>query len=795
MSLMIDEDDSSLLAQRVDSFRNNLKAEGWLRSGGSKQQDRMRRERVMQDIIRWMDGAPNADVAIAGCSIVLKLSKSEKVLRHTCKLLFKLSLNEDNDSVFPKYHAFESLVDFIRELGGKTPPCTKQFMASLCPLLTHAAGTIKNLTHSDANARAIAELHASKYLARMIATVLNIDMRSLSDDSFLSALQLLTQITEALRNLLTTSSATTLFLQPIFDGKESELVVEILMRTLQPKSGLCDSVDVVSNICRTLSKLSLEPRCLPYLGGPENIHSFLEILLKYQSEKKNPQSLIVRICFILGNLTTSLSADHVYLRAGIADLVSLLSVYLSVELGGESDEDVDQTSDVAVVGARDNEEVLIKLIRLLANIAIDPEAGETLVQMVELEELVQLFACKSIAEHEELVLNIVGAFANFTFYDFEQNCLLGMRLEIAKGMVSLLLNLNAETVVEAGRVLANLSRHADVRRLMAERRGTEVLTVLLDHLDRNVIYQASGCLTNLLLCGSPTTGSGPPDPHAFIILQNDGMKKLINVMYEACQDEDLELAAIAAKALHNLCSSSYRRMMTPDDIDQLQSLVAEILDSGADCVDASDISDNKLELLEVADSLDTALLRMYKDNGTSRGAGADRAAGSPVELEEWDCERGFWFLGLSRGLDASWLKLLFYAEASVQVLLSTSGFLNPRRKQFSYLVHSPPILQALIGMNNTALAVIRLLALLNVPYQPALLLSIPVLWYFTRNAAADKMIQGMVVANTIWAVKARSLGLGLYTVNILLAGLVLKQEYLGELTNLGIWYIMRNELA
>ncbi|KAJ3182454.1 Armadillo repeat-containing protein 2, partial [Geranomyces variabilis] len=600
-----------------------------------------------------MDGAPNADVAIAGCSIVIKLSKSEKVLRHTCKLLFKLSLNEDNDAAFQKYHAFESLVDFVREFGGKSPPCAKQFMVSLCPLLTHAAGTMKNLAHSDGNARAIAGLDASKYLARMIAMVLSIDVRTLADDSFLSAVQLLTQITGALRNLLTTSSATAFFLEPICNGEDSELVVEALMRTLQPKSGLCDSVDVVSNICRTLSKLSLEPRCLPYLGGPANIHSFLEILLKYQAEK----SLIVRICFILGNLTTSLSADHVYLRAGMPDLVSLLGVYLSVELGGDSDEEVDQTSDADAVGARDNEEVLIKLIRLLANLAIDPEAGETLVQMVELEELVQLFgastrvhfisknyaaktylyplhtANKSIDEHEELVLNIVGAFANFTFYDFERNCLLGLRLEIAKGMIGLLLNPNAETVVEAGRVLANLARHADVRRLIAERRGTEVLTVLLDHLDRNVAFQACGCLMNLLLCGSSGTGSGPPDPHAFIILQNDGMKKLINVMCEACQDEDFELAAIAVKALHNLCSSSYRRMMTPDDVEHLQSLVTEILDSGADCVNASDISDTKLELLEVADSLDTALRRMYKDSGTSRGAGADKAAGSPVEVE------------------------------------------------------------------------------------------------------------------------------------------------------------------
>ncbi|KAJ3155755.1 Armadillo repeat-containing protein 2 [Geranomyces michiganensis] len=528
----------------------------------------------------------------------------------------------------------ESLMGFIAELGGKTPPCAKQYMVSLCPLLTHAAGILKNLAHSDANAKVIASLDAAKYLARTIATVLSLDVRSLADENFLAAVQLLTQITGALRNLLTTSSVTESFLQPISYGKDSELVVEVLMRALHVKSGLCDSVDVVSNICRTLCKLSLEPRCLPYLGGPENVHSFLEILLKYQTEKQNPQALIVRICFILGNLTTSLSAEHIYLRAGIPDLVSLLGVYLSVELGGESDEEVDQSSHAAEASARENEEVLIKLIRLLANIAIDPGAGETLVQMVELEELVYLFACKPIADHEELVLNIVGAFANFTFYDFERNCLLGMRLDIAKGMITLLLNPNAETVVEAGRVLANLSRHADVRQLLAERRGTEVLTVLLDHLDRNVVYQATGCLMNLLLSGSPSTGSGPPDPHAFIILQNDGMKKLTDVMCEASQEEDFELATIAGKALHNLCSSSYRRMITSSDFDQFQSLVTGILDSEADYLNADDVSDNKLELLDVAERLDTVLLQIWEDNNAVRGASADRAAGGSVDVEE-----------------------------------------------------------------------------------------------------------------------------------------------------------------
>ncbi|KAI8915311.1 armadillo-type protein [Powellomyces hirtus] len=627
---MINSDDISLLPTHVNALRDALNSQGWLRGGSNKIKERWKREHVMQEIIQWMDVAPDSQVAIAGCPIVMKMTRNERVLRHACKLLFKLSQNEDNDASFASFHVFESLTQFIRGLSSR-PACAKQYFAARCPLLLYAIGTLKNLTHCEASARAVSEVGGAKDLGRAAAVVLDLNIASLPDDTFLLAVQLLGQITTTLRNLASSHDGCRNFLSRISESNGAETIVEILMRMLHVKVGLCDSEDVMMNVCRTLSKLSLDQECLEYMSGPDNINAFLGLLVKYQSEKP----LLVRICFILGNLTTTISAAHVHLRAGIPDLVSLLGLYMSVELVPDSDEEESDAVGGFSRGTKENEEVLIKLIRLLANIAVDLEAGEMIVEMMEIEDLVHLLSCKPVAEHQELTLNIVGAIANFTFYDFPRNCILRLRLDIAKDMIHLLLHPNPETVVEAGRVLANLSRYADVRTLMAERRGTEVLTVLLDHSDRDVVYQASGCLMNVLVSGTSTAGR--PDPHAVIILQNDGMLKFMEVIQNAFEEDDFELAMVVGRTLHNLCISSQRRLMNSQDINQLQALVCGILEA-EDCWDASEFKQEKVEFQEVMERLDSVVMD-YLEHSHETPIPGTRAAGSgpgDVEVEEWD---------------------------------------------------------------------------------------------------------------------------------------------------------------
>ncbi|KAJ3015651.1 Armadillo repeat-containing protein 2 [Thoreauomyces humboldtii] len=525
-----------------------------------------------------MDAAADVRVAIFGCSIVLKLTRNENVLRYAAKLLFKLSQNERNDPGFSTFNVVDSLAHFIASftssVGGKP---AGQFFSGRCPLLLYAVSTLKNLTHAERAAEALAGARGISILVRVVNVVLQLGIASLPDEMYLQAEQLLVQITETLRNLVTSSGACKSFLEQ----REAECSpLETLLRTLEAEQGLRDSVIVMTNVCRILSKLSLDPNCLARMRCPVTVTSLTDLLVGHQAEKRPAhQPLLVRASFILGNMTSSPSETHSFLLPAIPNIVALLGMYTGVELGEDSgDEEEDPGGQEGKVG-KENEEVLVKMIRLLANLAINEEAGRKIVGMIEIEDLVHLLACKPVEAHQELVLNIVGALANFTFYDIPTNCLLSTRLDIAKQMFGFLLHPNPETVAEAARVLANLSRHADVRYLMAERRGTEILTVLLDHTARDVVFQAAGCIMNA------TTGGEDAASHAQIVVLNGGIGKLATALLEALQDNDYDLATVAARALYNLCSPRHSKslpFLDHEERERVQDLIADVLETNAD---------------------------------------------------------------------------------------------------------------------------------------------------------------------------------------------------------------------
>ncbi|KND01582.1 uncharacterized protein SPPG_03380 [Spizellomyces punctatus DAOM BR117] len=540
---------SSNLLERFLEVCSAMSAAHWLRHGQDKTQERRQREYVMREIIKWMDTAGEPEVAIAGCKIVLNITRHDRVLANACKLLFKLSKTERNDAFFADYQVSDGLVDFIsRYLSGLRPP--KTLFGPRCALLTYAIATLRNISHGDQNGKAVVTAGGVRALGRAMKMITELDLRHRPDDQFMQAIHLLIQTTAALRNLISSQEHYICFLQIVSKG-DSQTVVEILVRLLHPDVGLHDSPEIMLSVCRILSKLSLNPDFLPYLGGSQNIDAFLHLLVKYQADKHNLQPLLVRICFILGNLTTTLSTDHAHLRSGISDLVALLGMYISVEVGTDSEEE----EEYGAYQGKETEEVLIKLIRLLANIAIDPVGGQRIVEMIEIEALVDLLGHKPVTDHEELVLNIVGALANFSFYQEVNNYVISRKVEIAKYMINLLLHNNPEAVVEALRILANLSHYSDVRSVMAKQRGTEILTILLDHANRSVLYQTCGVLINVV---SPsTTPGGGSCIHRSIITQNDGVEKLVECMEDALAKDDYDLAAVAEKALHNIemCSA------------------------------------------------------------------------------------------------------------------------------------------------------------------------------------------------------------------------------------------------
>lgn len=75
------------------------------------------------------------------------------------------------------------------------------------------------------------------------------------------------------------------------------------------------------------------------------------------------------------------------------------------------------------------------------------------------------------ADSAELVLNVVSAITNLSFYEVEDNAVLGLRASTPRFLTPLLLSDNPEAQVEAARAFGNFSRHPEVRAQRADSGG------------------------------------------------------------------------------------------------------------------------------------------------------------------------------------------------------------------------------------------------------------------------------------------------------------------------------------
>jgi len=172
---------------------------------------------------------------------------------------------------------------------------------------------------------------------------------------------------------------------------------------------------------------------------------------------------------------------------------------------------------------RENEELLVKLIRLLANVGISPSVGAALVSDKRVAVLFKLLKHKSIDNAEELVLNAVSAVTNLSFYlkhstasasrptsaaagagtaaapaaQEEQLLLFTPPRDVMALLLGYLFSSNVELLSETCRSLGNFSRSLSFRSVMSAARADEACTLLLDHSDVGVVYGAAGVVLNI----------------------------------------------------------------------------------------------------------------------------------------------------------------------------------------------------------------------------------------------------------------------------------------------------------
>lgn len=429
------------------------------------------------------------------------------------QVLFKFSQAEGHDGDFLAEQLFDPLLEVLQS---SAPACAS------ADLRVYIVGVLKNASYEDANQKYLVQQGAIPVLFQLMGS------DNLAGNS--KEAQLLIQITATLRNLAA--------------GHYKQLLPEERLNTLTRVMSLFpNNVELLTNISRLLSKLTLHASACEAIAKTD---AHIRQIARIFSAHADVAPLTLRLAFVLGNLTERSDRLRVVFAfdcEGTSLVPQLLGKYWQKERQLLR---VDPEAAKTKASVQEIEEVLVKLVRLLANIAISASAGAILASSSAVADpLLDMLGAKRIGDSEELVLNVVAAVTNLLFYDVPSNLLFqeeNKRLLCRLFRPLLLESYNVEALIETARALGNLSRHTDARKSMAALRIDEILVILLDHDDRDLVFYVCGALVNL---------GADPDCTARLVESCPVTQKLAKLLTDAPAD-DAALQLVAVKVLTNL---------------------------------------------------------------------------------------------------------------------------------------------------------------------------------------------------------------------------------------------------
>ncbi|NXK11713.1 ARMC2 protein, partial [Herpetotheres cachinnans] len=492
-------------------------------------------------------------VDIDSDSLCLKLAKiflamklDRKNLLSVCKLAFKICKNEKNDYIIQNDRLLDCLLEVLR-----TEDLQKNNEA-----LLYCMGAIKFMSGNAVLLNEMVNKGAVEMLLQLMKHINNIK----ENDTYFSDLgHLLVQLTATLRNLADLPPARCLLMR---SGTVSELCVALEQRT--------DDKDVCTYIVRIFSKLSsYNDFCAALADCSRCYVLFLALLNKHQKQ----QDLVIRIIFILGNLTAknNQAREQFFKEKGsVNTLISLFQTYHELDLntqkwyherGGEGKNHPKHPSEA--------EDVLIKLIRVLANLSIHPSIGAALAaahRVVEL--LVTVLEYKSVDDCEELVINAATTINNLSYYKVKSSAVQDKKLHIAEMLLKLLMSNNMDGVVEAVRVFGNLSQYHEICDFIIQKKIYKFMIALLDAKNRDVCFSACGVLLNLTVDKNSRA----------LLVEGGGIGKLVDCLQDF-GPADWQLACLICKTLWNYSENiASAASCFGEDTDMLLVLLTSLLD-------------------------------------------------------------------------------------------------------------------------------------------------------------------------------------------------------------------------
>uniref|UniRef100_A0A6Q2YMV7 Armadillo repeat containing 2 n=1 Tax=Esox lucius TaxID=8010 RepID=A0A6Q2YMV7_ESOLU len=527
-----------LLCDACDRLHGALAEQGMLGRRCS------RRSVLLRTLFRLID-LDSAQLNLHLAKLTLALSVSGNNLLNICKLIFKISRSESNDILFQNNSIIDSLLNVLR--------LEDVFLSGEAVL--YCVGTLKFLSGNIALLRL---LLAKDFVA--VATVLLQNFTCLCFFSLPHLLSLppfsnlrLPQLTATLRNLADLSESRPLF---VSHGTLTELCQ--VLRCYQGDQDVC------TNVARVFSKLSSYTDCCLALAQiPGCCSLFIEMLSKHQRK----QDLVLRLLFTLGNLTSQSDETRELLFAARGCMSILLGLYRLYGRRREPREPreppaphtppVREPSDPSdpdplPMGLQETEDVLVKLVRVVANMSIHPTVGPALAANTQLVDyLLDTLEFRSIQESEELLVNVAATINNLSFYQEDGSVVRERGLTVAKLVLKLLLSSSTDAILEATRVFGNLSQSSEVRQFILCNKVHRFVVTLLDSKSPEVCFSACGVLTNLAL-----------DPSSRTTLTQEGTHTKLADCLRDFGPVDWQLAGLVCRTLWNITEDSGTKTKT-----------------------------------------------------------------------------------------------------------------------------------------------------------------------------------------------------------------------------------------
>ncbi|XP_071335488.1 armadillo repeat-containing protein 2 isoform X2 [Trachinotus anak] len=536
-----------------------------------------RRSGILRTLFRLID-LNSAQLNLHITKLCLALCVSGNNLLNICKLIFQISRSESNDVLFQNNSIIDSLLGVL----------SHEDVSTSGEALLYCVGTLKFLSGNSAILRLLLDKNCMGVAQKLLQR-----LHTVEETHFPIAGHILVQLTAILRNLADHPHSRPLFV--------SLSVLSELCLVLHHHR---KDQDICTNISRIYSKLSSYSECrLALAQTPDCYRLFLELLSKHHQK----QDLVVRLLFTLGNLTAKSDEARQQLFQCEGCMDTLLQVYDSYQRRDASPHTPSQTGAPSLsepaappVGVQEDDDVLVKLVRVLANMCIHPAVGPALATNTACTQLLmETLELRSVQESEELLVNVAATINNLSFYQEKSSAIRHSELIIAKLMLKLVLSSSMDAMLEATRVYGNLSQSKDVRDFIMQNKVHQFVVTLLDSKSTEMCFSACGVLTNLAL-----------DPPNRVSLSLEGAAANLVDSLRDFGPGDWQLAGQICQALWNLIGGGSENPLDTKERESLLEILTTCLDQeeAMKWIENEDVRDFhracwELEFLPVAQKL------------------------------------------------------------------------------------------------------------------------------------------------------------------------------------------------